>query len=65
MISISTYAFFAISPAPDRRVRRPDGALLEPGETVKWSAYWTRRLNAGDVVLDDTGADKRSKKKGE
>lgn len=40
-----------VKPAPDRRVRKPDGALLEEaGESVERSSYWMRRLRDGDVV---------------
>lgn len=40
-----------VKPAPDRRVRKPDGSLLDPsGETVPRDAYWTRRLADGDAV---------------
>jgi hypothetical protein len=39
-----------ISPAPDRRVRHPDGQLLEPGTKVEWTPYWQRRLDDEDVV---------------
>lgn len=41
-----------LKPAPDRRVRHPDGRLLDPaGETVERSPYWRRRMTAGDVVV--------------
>lgn len=43
-----------IKPAPDRRVRRPDGSLLEGEDTVERSSYWMRRLQDGDVVLVET-----------
>lgn len=44
-----------VKPAPDRRVRKPDGALLDAaGETVERSSYWMRRLQAGDVVQVET-----------
>lgn len=43
-----------IKPAPDRRVRHPNGALLEGEETVERSSYWMRRLQAGDVVQVET-----------
>ncbi|MDP2373168.1 DUF2635 domain-containing protein [Reyranella sp.] len=40
-----------LKPAPDRRVRHPHGALLDPrGETLPASPYWLRRLTDGDVV---------------
>lgn len=50
---------FTISPAPDRRVRRPDGAVLEAGERVEWSPYWARRLNDEDIVMGDSSAQKK------
>lgn len=43
-----------IKPAPDRRVRRPDGSLLEGEDTVERSSYWMRRLQDGDVLLVET-----------
>jgi hypothetical protein len=44
-----------VKPAPDRRVRKPDGVLLEEaGETVERSSYWMRRLRDGDVVQVET-----------
>ena len=40
-----------LRPAKGVKVRRPDGRhLAEDGETVTMSAYWQRRLAAGDVV---------------
>lgn len=40
-----------LKPAPDRRVRHPDGPLLDDaGEHVSPSPYWTRKLDDGDVV---------------
>jgi hypothetical protein len=39
-----------VRPGPDRRVRHPDGRLLEGAEEVVWSTYWQRRLDDGDVV---------------
>jgi len=40
-----------LQPAPERRVRKPDGALLAPaGERVEVDTYWTRRILDGDVV---------------
>ncbi len=40
-----------LKPAPDRRVRHPDGRLLDgAGETVMASPYWARRLRDEDVV---------------
>ena len=40
-----------LKPAPDRRVRHPDGPLLDDaGEAVSPSPYWTRKLDDGDVV---------------
>lgn len=40
-----------LQPAPGRRVRKPDGALLATaGERVEVDTYWTRRLLDGDVV---------------
>lgn len=43
-----------LAPAPDRRVRKPDGhPLAEVGESVNvdeaWS-YWARRCADGDVI---------------
>jgi hypothetical protein len=43
-----------ISPAADRRVRHPDGRVLEAGTEVDWSTYWQRRLDDEDVELGDT-----------
>lgn len=44
-----------VKPAPDRRVRKPEGVLLEEaGETVERSSYWMRRLRDGDVVQVET-----------
>ncbi|WCT72055.1 DUF2635 domain-containing protein [Sphingomonas naphthae] len=41
-----------VTPAPDRRVRHADGALLDPaGEPVTWSTYWERRRQDGDVLI--------------
>lgn len=40
-----------VKPAADRRVRHPDGRLLEDaGELVTHDAYWARRLLEEDVV---------------
>lgn len=40
-----------LKPAPDRRVRHPDGRLLDDaGEAVSATPYWLRRLNDQDVV---------------
>lgn len=41
--------------AAGRRVRKPDGTLLdEQGESVMWSSFWLRRLRDGDVeIVDD------------
>ncbi len=43
-----------VSPAADRRVRHPDGRVLEPGDEVAWSPAWQRRLDDEDIVLGDT-----------
>lgn len=41
----------ALKPAPDRRVRTPDGELLAvEGEDLAMTTFWRRRLDAGDVV---------------
>lgn len=41
-----------VKPAPGLVVRDPDSktALPPEGREVELSAYWTRRLRAGDVV---------------
>lgn len=40
-----------LQPAPGLKVRHPDGRHLDPaGELIEMSAYWFRRLAAGDVV---------------
>lgn len=40
-----------LKPAEDRRVRHPDGRVMDAdGETVARSPYWLRRLADGDVV---------------
>lgn len=40
-----------ISPAAGRRVRHPDGRLLTPDSRVERSAYWLRRVQAGDIIF--------------
>lgn len=41
-----------VRPAVDRRVRKPDGSLLdEQGESVVWSSFWLRRHRDGDVEV--------------
>lgn len=41
-----------IKPAINRRVRKPDGTLLDDeGEVVERSSYWLRRVTAADVEL--------------
>ena len=52
---------FIISPAPDRRVRHPGGALLQPGDRVTWSPYWARRLNDEDIVMGDSSSKKKER----
>ena len=43
--------FLELKPAPDRRVRKPGGTLLDAGgERVPDTAYWQRRLADEDVV---------------
>ncbi|MGN5220507.1 DUF2635 domain-containing protein [Aeromonas veronii] len=38
--------------AAGRRVRKPDGYLLdEQGESVVWSSFWLRRHRDGDVEV--------------
>ncbi|RYY25241.1 MAG: DUF2635 domain-containing protein [Sphingomonadales bacterium] len=45
-------ATFYVLPAPDRRVRKPDGSLLDAvGDTVQDIPYWRRRLADEDVVI--------------
>lgn len=40
-----------IKPAPGRRVRKPDGSVLqEEGAEVERNAFWQRRLLDGDVI---------------
>lgn len=43
-----------IRPAPGKKVRKPLSlVLLSPrGESVVWTTFWQRRLDAGDVVLE-------------
>ncbi|MBI1408122.1 MAG: DUF2635 domain-containing protein [Caulobacter sp.] len=46
-----TKSHLILKPAEGRRVRHPDGRLLDPaGEAVTAGPYWTRRLKDGDVV---------------
>lgn len=41
-----------VTPAPDRRVRKEDGAPLDAaGDDVAWSTYWARRLADADILL--------------
>lgn len=59
----STARTIRIRPADGRRMRHPNhpanhpqshrkGQVLKPeGETVAWSSYWERALQAGDVIL--------------
>jgi len=43
-------ALITLKPAEGRRVRHPDGRLLEEaGEPVAPSEYWTRRLTDQDA----------------
>ncbi|MDD9158311.1 DUF2635 domain-containing protein [Aliivibrio sp. S4TY2] len=36
-------------------VRKPDGTHLDKkGEKVKRTAFWVRRINDGDVVVEET-----------
>lgn len=56
---------FTLQPAPDRRVRKPDGTLLAAaGERIELNSFWQRRIDDGDVliVLD---APVKAAKKGE
>jgi hypothetical protein len=43
-----------LKPGEGRRVRKPDGLLLDAeGEFVSRETYWLRRLDDGDVVEAD------------
>lgn len=43
--------FIHVKPVKDRRVRMPDGRLLDDeGETVPHSAFWDRRIADRDVT---------------
>ncbi|NBB51502.1 DUF2635 domain-containing protein [Rhizobium sp. CRIBSB] len=45
-------------PGPDRRVRHPDGRLLDAaGEWVTASPYWSRKWADGDVAPADAPQD--------
>lgn len=40
-----------LKPSPGLQVRHPDGRPLDPGgEIIELTAYWLRRVKAGDVV---------------
>ncbi len=52
-----------LRPAADRRVRKPDGALLpDAGELVAMTAYWARRIADGDVESADEDVEQVEKK---
>jgi hypothetical protein len=41
-----------IKRAGDNPVRKPDGGYLaDEAESVRWSPYWQRRLDEGDIVI--------------
>lgn len=41
-----------VVPSEGRRVRHPDGRLLDAqGARVERTAYWQRKANAGDVIF--------------
>jgi hypothetical protein len=45
-----------IKPAPGKKIRNPANNMsyLDPnGEPVRWDVFWQRRLNEGDIVVDD------------
>lgn len=51
-----------VTPAPDRRVRKPDGQLLAAdGERVEPNSYWQRRIADGDVVVIPADQPKKGK----
>lgn len=44
---------YRIKPAPERRVRQPDGTLLPAAGIVEpLSSYWRRRRDDGDVTVE-------------
>lgn len=44
---------YRIKPAPERRVRQPDGTLLPAAGIVQQlSSYWRRRRDDGDVTVE-------------
>lgn len=44
---------YRIKPAPERRVRQPDGTLLPAAGIVEQlSSYWRRRRDDGDVTVE-------------
>lgn len=42
-----------VHPAEGRKVRDPETgqAILATGATIRWSPYWQRRLDDGDLCL--------------
>ncbi len=53
-----------VKPAPGRRVRRPDGRVLEEaGAAVERTPYWLRRAAAGDVTIGKAPAAPKPKAK--